>query len=49
VKIERTLKTVGGSVIVPIPAEMLRELRWEPGFKVTVDSQSDGIKVVPAA
>jgi antitoxin component of MazEF toxin-antitoxin module len=49
VKIERTLKKVGGSAIVPIPAEMLRELRWEPGFKVTLDSQSDGIKVVPAA
>ena len=47
-KIERTLKKVGGSVIVPIPAEMLRELRWEPGLKVTVDSEIDGIKVVPA-
>ena len=34
--------------MVPIPAEMLRELRWEPGLKVTVDSEDNGIKVVPA-
>jgi antitoxin component of MazEF toxin-antitoxin module len=47
-KIERTLKKVGGSVMVPIPAEILRELRWGPGLKVSVDSESDGIKVVPA-
>ena len=47
-KIERTLKKVGGSVMVPIPAEMLRELRWEPGLKVTVDSESNGIRIVPA-
>jgi antitoxin component of MazEF toxin-antitoxin module len=47
-KIERTLKKVGGSVMVPIPAEILRELHWEPGLKVTVGSESDGIRVVPA-
>ncbi len=47
-RIERTLKKVGGSVMVPIPAEMLRELRWEPGLKVTVDSESNGIRIVPA-
>ena len=47
-RIERELKKVGGSVMVPIPAEMLRELRWEPGLKVTVDSGSGGIRVEPA-
>ncbi len=47
-RIERTLKKVGGSVMVPIPAEILRELRWEPGLKVTVDSEGGGIRVEPA-
>jgi antitoxin component of MazEF toxin-antitoxin module len=46
-KIERTLKKVGGSVMVPIPAEMLRELRWEPGLTVTVDSQENSIRITP--
>ena len=30
-KIERTLKKVGGSGMVPFPAEILRELRWGLG------------------
>ena len=47
-RIERTLKKVGGSVMVPIPAEILRELRWEPGLKVTVDSEDNGIRFAPA-
>ncbi len=47
-RIERTLKKVGGSVMVPIPAEMLRQLRWRPGLRVTVDSEGDGIRIVPA-
>ncbi len=47
-KIERTLKKVGGSVMVPIPAEMLRELRCEPGLKVTVDSEGGSIRIAPA-
>jgi antitoxin component of MazEF toxin-antitoxin module len=46
-KIERELKKVGGSVMVPIPAEMLRELRWEPGLRVLVDSEGGGIRVEP--
>ena len=48
-KIERTLKKVGGSVMVPIPAEILRELRWEPGLKVTVDSEEGVVRIEPAA
>jgi antitoxin component of MazEF toxin-antitoxin module len=49
VKIERTLKKVGGSVMVPIPAEILRELRWEPGLRVSVDSEGGFIRIEPAA
>lgn len=47
-KIERTLKKVGGSVMVPIPAEILRELRWEPGLKVSVDSEDGAVRIEPA-
>ncbi len=48
-KIERTLKKVGGSVMVPIPAEILRELRWEPGLRVSVDSEDGAIRIEPVA
>jgi antitoxin component of MazEF toxin-antitoxin module len=48
-KIERTLKKVGGSVMVPIPAELLRELRWGPGLKVSVVSEDGMIRVEPVA
>ncbi|MBA3389035.1 MAG: AbrB/MazE/SpoVT family DNA-binding domain-containing protein [Actinomycetota bacterium] len=48
-KIERELKKVGGSVMVPIPAEILRELRWEPGLRVTIDSEGGGVRIAPAA
>jgi antitoxin component of MazEF toxin-antitoxin module len=47
-KIERTLKKVGGSVMVPIPTEILRELRWEPGLEITVGSENSGIRIEPA-
>lgn len=47
-KIERTLKKVGGSVMVPIPAEILRELGWEPGLRVAVDSEGGSIRIDPA-
>lgn len=47
-KIERTLKKVGGSVMVPIPAEILRELRWEPGLKVSLDSEEGTVRIEPA-
>ena len=47
-KIERTLKKVGGSVMVPIPAEILRELGWAPGLRVAVDSEGGSVRVDPA-
>lgn len=31
-----------------IPAEILRELGWEPGLRVTVDSEGWSIRVDPA-
>jgi antitoxin component of MazEF toxin-antitoxin module len=46
-RIERTLKKVGGSVMVPIPAEILRELRWEPGLRVSVDSEGEPVAERP--
>lgn len=48
-KIERTLKKVGGSVMVPIPAEILRELHWKPGLKVSIDSEDGIIRIEPVA
>ncbi|MBA3423752.1 MAG: AbrB/MazE/SpoVT family DNA-binding domain-containing protein [Rubrobacteraceae bacterium] len=48
-KIERELKKVGGSVMVPIPAEILRELRWEAGLKVAIDSEGEGVRIGPVA
>jgi len=48
-KIERELKKVGGSVMAPIPAEILRELRWEAGLKVTIDSEGEGVRIEPTA
>lgn len=48
-KIERTLRKVGGSVMVPIPAEVLRELRWEPGTTVTVEPEGGGVRIEPTA
>jgi antitoxin component of MazEF toxin-antitoxin module len=48
VRIVRTLKKVGGSVMVPIPAEILRELRWESGLEVTVGSENGGVRIEPA-
>lgn len=46
-KIERKLKKVGGSVMVPIPAEILQELRWEPGHTVVIDSEGGLLRVEP--
>lgn len=47
-RIERELKKVGGSVMVPIPAEILRELRWEAGLKVTIDSEGEEARIRPS-
>ncbi len=46
-RIERKLKKVGGSVMIPIPAEILGELRWEPEQTVVVDSDEGILRVEP--
>lgn len=48
-KIERKLRKVGGSVMVPIPAEILRELGWEAGLMVSVDSDNGALRIEPTA
>jgi antitoxin component of MazEF toxin-antitoxin module len=49
-QIERTLKKVGGSVMLPIPPEMLREMQLGADEVVRVSSsgQGDGFRVEPA-
>lgn len=46
-RIERKLKKVGGSVMVPIPAEILGELQWEPEQTVMIDSDGGILRVEP--
>ncbi len=43
----RTLKKVGGSMMLPIPAEMLEKMRLAAGQDVVLSSEGDVIKVEP--
>jgi antitoxin component of MazEF toxin-antitoxin module len=45
----RTLRKVGGSVMLPIPPEMLEELRLGAGQDVEVSSGGNMIRVEPSA
>jgi antitoxin component of MazEF toxin-antitoxin module len=45
----RTLRKVGGSVMLPIPPEMLEELRLGAGQDVELSSEGDMIRVEPSA
>ena len=45
---ERTLKKVGGSVMLPIPPEILREMHLEADQTVTVSSEAGRINVEPS-
>ena len=45
----RTLRKVGGSVMLPIPPEMLEELRLGAGQDVEVSSRGNMIRVEPSA
>lgn len=47
VRVERELREVDGSVMLQIPAEMLRDLRWEPGRAVILDSGEGELRVGP--
>ncbi len=46
-RIERTLKKVGGSVMLPIPKEILDETRMEAGQPVAVTSDAGRLSVEP--
>jgi antitoxin component of MazEF toxin-antitoxin module len=45
----RTLRKVGGSVMLPIPPEMLEEMSLEVGQDVLLSSEGDEIRVEPSA
>ena len=45
----RTLRKVGGSVMLPIPPEMLEEMRLGAGQDVVLSSEEDVIRVEPSA
>ena len=45
----RTLRKVGGSVMLPIPPEMLEEMSLGAGQAVVLSSEGDIIKVEPSA
>ena len=44
----RTLRKVGGSVMLPIPPEMLREMSLDVGQDVLLSSEDNGIHVRPS-
>jgi len=46
-EVERTLRRVGGSVMVPIPPEMLRETGLSEGDNVRLRSTSQAIAIEP--
>jgi len=45
----RTLRKVGGSVMLPIPPEMLEEMGLGVGQDVVLTSEGDGMRVEPSA
>ena len=47
-EIERKLRKVGGSVMVPIPPEMLDELQLRADQPVRLVSDGEGIRIGPA-
>ena len=47
-EVERTLKKVGGSVMLPIPPEILREMHLQAEQSVRVWSESGRFYVEPA-
>jgi antitoxin component of MazEF toxin-antitoxin module len=45
----RTLRKVGGSVMLPIPPEMLEDMRLGAGQDVMLSLEGDVIRVEPSA
>jgi antitoxin component of MazEF toxin-antitoxin module len=49
VQTRRTLRKVGGSVMLPIPPEMLEEMSLEVGQDVLLSSEGSEIRVEPSS
>jgi antitoxin ChpS len=49
VRVERKLRKVGGSVMVPIPPEMLEELQLRADQSVRLVSEEGSIRIEPSA
>lgn len=47
-QVERTLRKVGGSVMLPIPPEILREMHLEADQPVIVSSEAGRMNVEPS-
>jgi antitoxin component of MazEF toxin-antitoxin module len=43
--IRKLLKNSGGSVLVTLPIEMIRELKWQDKQKVVVTKHGEGILI----
>jgi len=43
--VRKLFKNSGGSVIVTLPIEMVRELKWRDGQKVVVKKRGEGLLI----
>ena len=48
VQVRRKLRKVGGSVMLPIPPEMLEEIRLQVGQDVLLSSEGGKIRIEPS-
>jgi antitoxin component of MazEF toxin-antitoxin module len=44
--VRKLRKNSGGTVLVSIPIELVRELKWRDGQKVVVKKRGEGISIV---
>jgi hypothetical protein len=44
--VRKLYKNSGGTVIVSLPIELIRELKWRDGQKVVVNKRGKGIEIV---
>ncbi|MFT7507811.1 MAG: hypothetical protein ACI92I_000980 [Acidimicrobiales bacterium] len=45
-EVRKLYKTTAGSVLVSLPIELVRELKWRDGQKVVVKKRGEGISIV---
>lgn len=45
-EVRKLYKTKAGSVLVSLPIEIVRELKWRDGQKVVVKKKGEGITIV---